>query len=195
MEPGHAGELAIAGDDPEIWRYLPYGPCRTPESMAELIDELLKRQRAGTDLAFSVRLQRTRELIGMTRFLSIERGSDSAEIGGTWYSAKWRRTPVNTESKRLLLAHAFDVEGAHRVQLRTDLRNDRSQRAIERLGAVREGVIREHRRMPDGYWRSSVQYSILVEEWPRVRERLDGFLARPWEPPSRDRGTGPSASR
>ncbi len=180
LEPAHAPELARAGQDPAIWRYLPYGPRTDLDGMGQLIALLLRRQDAGTDLAFATQLRADGALIGMTRFLGIDREDEDVEIGGTWVAPAYSRTPVNTESKRLLLGHAFDVEGVHRVQLKTDLRNDRSQRAIERLGATREGVLREHFRLPSGYQRSSVLYSILVDEWPSVRARLDRYLARPW---------------
>ena len=194
LAAAHAPELAAAADDPDIWTFLPYGPCRTPESMAGLIATLLSRQSAGTDLAFTVQLRSTGRLCGMTRYLSIDRVNRWVEIGGTWYAKELWRTPVNTEAKRLLLAHAFETEGVHRVQLKTDLRNDRSQRAIARLGAVREGILREHVRMPDGYARSSVVYGIVRDEWPMVRGRLDSYLRRPWGEDATGRGTTAAAS-
>ena len=98
------------------------------------------------------------------------------EIGGTWYAPEHQRTAANTEAKFLLLRHAFEVMGCIRVQLKTDLRNERSQRAIERLGAVREGVLRDHILMPDGHRRSSVYYSVLDHEWPAVKARLEKKL-------------------
>lgn len=194
LQLSHTAGLARAADDPEIWRYIHYGPCRTLETMSQLVSTLLQRQATGSDLPFTVESLPSGTPIGMTRFLGIERKDASVEVGGTWYVAGARRTPVNTESKRLLLGHAFDVEGAHRVQLRTDLRNDRSQRAIERLGATREGVLREHIRMPDGYLRSSVVYSILADEWPAVRARLDAFLQWPWTGAIPDPGRSVGAS-
>ena len=180
MKPAHAAALARAGDDPEIWRFLPYGPCRTEESMSALIALLSDRERAGTDLCFTVVERAGGTPVGMTRYLEIDRGHRRAEIGGTWYAPSARRTPINTECKRLLLSHAFEVEGANRIQFKTDLRNERSQRAIERVGARREGVLRDHMVMPDGYVRSSLVYSIVRSDWPEVRERLDRLLARPW---------------
>ena len=120
----------------------------------------------------------------MTRYLEIDRDHRRVEVGGTWYAVSHQRTPVNTECKRLLLGHAFDVEKVQRVQFKTDLRNLRSQRAIERLGAVREGVLRDHMQMPDGFTRSSVVYSIVRREWPEIRARLDALLTRSWSPSS-----------
>ncbi|MCI4340604.1 MAG: GNAT family N-acetyltransferase, partial [Thermoplasmata archaeon] len=148
-----------------------------------LVAELLEREAAGTDLCFTV-VDRTVGVVGMTRLLEIDRLHRRVEIGGTWYSRSAQRTPINTECKRLLLSYAFDDEGANRVQFKTDLRNERSQKAIERAGARREGVLRDHMVMPDGYLRSSVIYSIVASEWPGVRSRLDALLARPWPAPT-----------
>ena len=148
--------------------------------MAEFIVELLGRQQAGTDLPFAVLDRASGAAIGMTRYLEIDRENGAVEIGGTWFDPSYWRTPVNTDTKRLMFGHAFDTERAHRVQLKTDLRNERSQRAIERLGAVREGVLRDHLVNRDGHRRSSVYFSVLADEWPTVRQRLDEMLARPW---------------
>jgi RimJ/RimL family protein N-acetyltransferase len=180
LEPGHAADLAVAGQDPEVWRWLPYGYCGTRDRMDSLIAELLDRQSRGTDVVFTVTQLAHRRRIGMTRFMEIDRPNRNVEIGGTWLSSEFWRTPLNTESKRLLLGHAFEREGCVRVQLKTDIRNERSQRAIERLGAVREGIRRRHLLRADGTFRDSVYYSILDSEWPAVRTRLDDLLARPW---------------
>jgi RimJ/RimL family protein N-acetyltransferase len=180
LERDHADALALAGADPEIWRFLTVGPRLGRAAMGDLIELLLSRQADGTDLAFTVVDRSDRRAIGMTRYLEIDRGHRRVEIGGTWYSTRFQRTPINTECKRLLLAYAFDVEAVHRVQLKTDLRNLRSQKAIARLGAIREGVLRDHMVVPDGYVRSSVVFSILRSEWPDVSARLDTMLSRPW---------------
>jgi RimJ/RimL family protein N-acetyltransferase len=113
---------------------------------------------------------------GMTRYMTIDRPNRGLEIGGTWYGRRFRRTAMNTECKYLLMRHAFEVLGCIRVQLKTDLRNERSQQAIERLGAVREGVLRKNMIMPDGYHRSSVMYSVIDDEWPAVKARLEQLL-------------------
>jgi N-acetyltransferase len=196
----HGGRLTDAGRDPTTWRYLRVGPATALPAMRELIVRLLERRDQGVDLPFSVEERPSGRLVGMTRFLDIDRTNATVEIGGTWLATEAQRTPVNTEAKRLLLAHAFEVEGAHRVQLKTDLRNERSQSAIRRLGATREGILREHLVLPDGYRRSSVVFSILADEWPAVRDRLDRFLARPWPPAGRgaaptEEGTRAAASR
>jgi N-acetyltransferase len=185
LELRHAEALAPIGRMPEVWEFLSYGPFPDAEQMRAHIGALHERQALGTDLPF-VTVRRSDGLVlGMSRFLNIERENESAEIGGTWFDSRFWRGPYNTEAKRLMLGHAFETEGAHRVSIRTDLRNERSQRAIERIGGRREGVLREERVVRDGYRRSTVVYSILAEEWPEVRDRLDGWIARPWaEPPA-----------
>lgn len=172
----HVSDLTVAGADPDIWRYMPYPTVRNEGDMRAQIEDLLARQARTTDLPFAVWHLAEGRAIGMTRYLDIQVPNQSLEIGGTWYTPGFQRTAVNTECKWLLMTHAFETLGCLRVQIKTDLRNERSQRAIERLGAVREGVLREHMRMPDGYQRSSVYYSVLAEEWPTVRDRLRGWL-------------------
>mgnify|MGYP000851211519 CR=1 FL=1 len=175
----HAEDLAVAGAYPDIWRYMPYPVVNSEADMRAQIEDLLSRQARGTDLPFAVRHLADGRAIGMSRYLDIQVVNQMLEIGGTWYTPTLQRTAVNTECKWLLMTHAFETLGCVRVQIKTDLRNERSQRAIERLGAVREGVLRNHMRMPDGYQRSSVYYSVLAEEWPTVRERLRGWLDAP----------------
>ncbi len=175
----HVADLAVAGAYPDIWRYMPYPVVRNEADMRAQIEDLLSRQARGTDLPFAVRNLADGRAIGMSRYLDIQIANQMLEIGGTWYTPALQRTAVNTECKWLLMTHAFETLGCLRVQIKTDLRNERSQRAIERLGAVREGVLRDHMRMPDGYQRSSVYYSVLAEEWPSVRDRLRGWLDTP----------------
>ncbi len=183
LEWAHADALRLPAGRPEVTEFLRTGPMRSRADVEALVRTLLAAQRAGTDLPFTTCLLPARRPIGMTRFLRIDPGNDSVEIGGTWIDPALWRTPVNTEAKLLMLRHAFDVERVHRVQLQTDARNERSQRAIARLGATREGVLREDVVLPDGYRRSSVYFSILASEWPSVRPRLESFLARDWSPP------------
>jgi N-acetyltransferase len=183
LERSHAAETWRPASNPEVTRYLRSGPVRSVAEMERSIDDLLAGQRQGTDLPFTTRLRATGRAVGMTRFLRIDRPNDWVEIGGTWIDSRYWRTPVNTEAKLLMLRHAFDVEKAHRVQLQTDLRNERSQTAIARLGAQREGVFRDDVVMPDGYRRSSVIFSILAPEWPDVERRLTAFLRPDWTAP------------
>jgi N-acetyltransferase len=127
---------------------------------------------------FAQRLAATEELVGTTSFYEIDPGRSSVAIGSTWLARPYWGTGLNTESKLLMLRHAFETLGAERVVWHTDIRNLRSQAAIERLGATREGVLRHHRRRPDGRLRDTVQYSMVRPEWPAMRERLLAALAR-----------------
>lgn len=184
LDPAHAPALRVAANDPEIRRYLLDGPGTTREDLDAVIALLLGRQKLGTDLPFTTVRASDGVPVGMSRFLHIDRPNDAVEIGGTWLDSRYWRTPFNTESKYLLLRHAFDREGVHRVCLQSDVRNVRSRRAILRLGAVEEAVLREDRLLPDGGYRSSVFFSILQPEWPAVRRRLEEALSRPWSPPN-----------
>ena len=123
-------------------------------------------------LPFAQRLTEGGELVGTTSFYEVDEARRSLAIGHTWLAQRCWRTGLNTESKLLMLGHAFDVLGAERVVWHTDIRNLRSQAAIERLGATREGVLRHHRRRPDGSLRDTVQYAMVAPEWPAARERL-----------------------
>ncbi len=172
----HVPALALAGRDPGIWQFMPYGPVDTEDKMRDLVHFWLRQQAKGTDLPFTVFHLADSCAVGMTRYLDIRPADRTLEVGGTWYTPAYQHTAVNTECKYLLLCHAFETLGCIRVQLKTDLRNERSQRAIERLGAVREGVLRNHMILPDGTVRSSVYYSILAAEWPAVKSRLEGLL-------------------
>ncbi len=172
----HVPGLALAGRDPLIWTFMRYGMVDTEEKMRDLVHYLLRQQARGTDLPFTVFHIADGCAVGMTRYMDIHPDDRAVEIGGTWYAPAYQRTAVNTECKYLLLRHAFEILGCIRVQLKTDLRNERSQRAIERLGAVRVGVLRDHMILPDGTVRSSVYYSILAVEWPGAKARLEGFL-------------------
>ncbi len=168
----HLDDLNQAGSGTEIWKYMPYGDLGAPGKMQEFIAELLKKQAAGTDLPFCVIYRETGKAIGMSRYLDIQPANRALEIGGTWYSTEFQRTRVNTECKLLLLQHAFEVLGYNRVQFKSDVRNERSRRAIERIGAQFEGILRDHLIMPDGTVRSSAYYSILACEWPDVKTKL-----------------------
>ncbi len=174
----HAEPLFRAAQDGDIWRYMPQNLSSSVERMERWIEDALAAQSVGTDLPFTIVSSSSDGVVGSTRYLNISRRDRGLEIGWTWLGAEARRTAVNTECKYLLLRHAFDSLGAIRVQLKTDSRNERSQRAIERLGAVREGVLRKQMIMEDGYQRDTVMYSILDTEWPLVRERLEVLMRR-----------------
>jgi len=181
LERGHAEQLAEAGRDPEVWRYLRIGPGHppTPTEMEEFIDQLLEMQVAGELLPFSVVLLPERSLVGIIRFLDIDRPNRKVELG-TWLDSRYWNSPLNTEAKFLTLRYAFEDEGVHRVQLKTDARNTRSQRAIVRLGAVPEGALREAHLVHGDFFRTSLYYSILASEWPGVKRRLEERLTFPW---------------
>ena len=172
LSRSHVPELTNAGQDENIWKHMVYGTIQTQSQMLELVEELIRRQEKGTDLPFAVIHLPTSQAIGMTRFMDIRPQDRALEIGGTWYAPSYQRTAVNTESKLLLLTHAFEVVGCIRVQFKTDSRNVQSQQALERIGAVREGVLRSHMVLSDGYIRDSVYYSIIASEWPQVKANL-----------------------
>lgn len=178
MTQEHIPGLAEIGVGQPFWDFMLYGNINTVDDMRSWVLDILSRARRGTDLPFvAIHLQSGR-VAGATRYLNIVPNDRGLEIGGTWYGPEFQRTVVNTECKYLLLRHAFETLGCIRVQLKTDLRNERSQRAIERIGAVREGVLRNHMILPDGRIRNSVFYSILDTEWPEVKKKLEEMLAR-----------------
>jgi RimJ/RimL family protein N-acetyltransferase len=174
----HAPDLFQVAQDEEIWRFMPAPTPRRVEDVRAWIDNALARQARGEMLPFAVIDVASGRAIGSTRYLDISPHDRHVEVGWTWYGRDYWRTAVNTECKYLLFRHAFEALGSIRVALKTDLRNERSQRAIERLGAVREGVLRRVVIMHDGYQRSSVYYSVLDDEWGNVKARLEGWLAQ-----------------
>ena len=176
LQEAHVPELATVGLEDEIWRYMRYGLVRSEADLRAWVQELLHLQQLGGDLPFAVIFNQTSRAIGVTRYLNIHHQDRNVEIGGTWYGLAYQRTAVNTECKYLLLQQAFEVWGCVRVQFKADLRNERSQHAIERLGAVKEGILRKHMLLPDGFVRDSVVYSILDDEWPAVKQRLEEKL-------------------
>ena len=178
LSAAHIPGLAEVGHDPAIWRYLLYGEVTTPEKMAAWVGSLLEKKAHGTDQPFVVIHLASGRVAGATRYMEIRPEHRGLEIGGTWYGLEFQRTVVNTEAKYLLLRHAFETLGCIRVQLRTDLRNERSQKAIERIGAVREGVLRNHVILADGRYRHSVFFSVIESEWPAVKTHLEELLVR-----------------
>ena len=175
LEERHAVDLYRAGRDEAIWRYMPT-QVETLGDIQRFVREAMEERESGRALPFATFDRTLGRIVGSTRFMEIDARHRNLEIGWTWLSPEVWRTPVNTESKYLLLRHAFEAMDMIRVMFKTDARNVRSQRAIERLGAVKEGVFRHHRIMPDGYLRDSVFYSILAGEWPEVKRRLEAIL-------------------
>ena len=172
MSLEHAAGLARVGLDEEIWKYMRYGRICNEGEMYAWVEDLLLKQAQGQDLPFTVFALDIDQPIGATRYLDYQPENRAVEIGGTWYARAYQGTLVNTECKFLLLRHAFEKLRFVRVQFKTDERNMRSQHAIERMGAVREGILRDHMILPDGTLRSSIYYSILASEWLAVKERL-----------------------
>jgi RimJ/RimL family protein N-acetyltransferase len=178
MTEEHTSALAEIGVGQTFWDFMLYGNINTIDDMRNWVRDILSRAEKGTDLPFVAVHLGSGRVAGATRYLNIMPNDRGLEIGGTWYGPEFQRTVVNTESKYLLLRHAFETLGCIRVQLKTDLRNERSQKAIERIGAVKEGVLRNHMILPDGRYRHSVFYSILDTEWQEVKKRLEEMLKR-----------------
>jgi RimJ/RimL family protein N-acetyltransferase len=181
MTKAHIPGLAEIGVGQDFWDFMLYGKMETEEDMANWVRDILSRAEKGADLPFAVIHLASGRVAGATRYLNIVPHDRGLEIGGTWYGLEFQRTAANTECKYLLLKYAFETLNCIRVQFKTDLRNERSQRAIERIGAKREGVLRNHMILPDGRYRDSVFYSILDTEWPWVKKKLagsDGFCGQ-----------------
>ena len=178
MTEAHVPGLAQIGVGQTFWDFMLYGNINTEADMANWVQDILSRAEKGTDLPFVAIQLASGRLAGATRYLNIMPKDKGLEIGGTWYGPEFQRTAVNTECKYLLLQHAFETLECIRVQLKTDQRNERSQKAIERIGAVKEGVLRNHMILPDGRYRHSVFYSILDSEWPQVKQHLEQMLNR-----------------
>lgn len=176
LEPlalAHADELFQVAQEEEIWRYMPAPTPTKVDDVRAWMQDALDGQARGLFLPFTIIDRATNKAIGSTRYLDISPNDRHVEIGWTWLGKNFWRTPINTECKYLLLQHAFETLGCIRVSLKTDLRNERSQRAIERIGAVREGVWRRVVIMYNGYQRSSVFYSVLDDEWANVKKQLE----------------------
>lgn len=174
----HAPDLYVAGQDTRIWRYMSATPGVSLVAMEQWIEIAQQAQAAGHELPFAILSRETGQAVGSTRYLNIVPKDRGLEIGWTWLTPAVQRTGINTECKYLLLRHAFETLGAIRVQLKTDSRNEQSQRAIERIGGVKEGILRNHVIMPDGYLRHSVYYSVIDSEWPSVKGRLEQMMQR-----------------
>ncbi len=172
----HLDGLWEAAQPDEIWTYMAT-KVRSKQEMEQMIKAALITRENGTEYTFTV-VENENHVIGSTRYLDISPRHKSAEIGSTWYHPDVWRTKVNTECKFLLLRHAFETWNLARVQLKTDSRNERSQQAIARIGAVKEGILRKDRIISDGYARDTVFFSILCDEWEDVSTHLKIKLQR-----------------
>jgi RimJ/RimL family protein N-acetyltransferase len=177
LSPAHEESLIAAVEDGELWNSsVTIVPSRA--TMAAYIATALQAQATGRELPFLIVRKASAQVVGTTRFYDIEPADRRVEIGYTWLAASAQRTEVNTESKLLLLTHAFEVWRCIRVALITDVLNQQSQSAILRLGAKREGVLRNHMVMPGGRYRDSVSFSIIEAEWPEVKAGLEARLGK-----------------
>ncbi|WP_159996939.1 GNAT family N-acetyltransferase [Roseomonas sp. 18066] len=178
LETAHHDALCDAARDGELWR-LWYTSVPEPEAMAAEIARRLALQAAGAMLPFTVIDRRSGRVVGQTTYMNIELAGPRLEIGSTWYARATHRSGLNTEAKLLLLGYAFEALDCLAVELRTHFMNHQSRRAIERLGARLDGVLRNHQRAKDGTLRDSCVYSIIAGEWPAVRSHLTWQLEKP----------------
>ena len=173
----HLAGLVEAVRDGKLWQ-LWYTSIPAPERMATEIERRLGLQASGSMLPFTV-FDAAGRIVGMTTYMNIDAVNRRVEIGSTWYASSAQRTPLNSECKRLLLGHAFDALGCIAVEFRTHRLNTQSRRAIERLGAQLDGILRNHSRAADGTLRDTAVYSITAAEWPAVKSHLAWQLAKP----------------
>jgi RimJ/RimL family protein N-acetyltransferase len=174
----HTEDLFAVSQYPEIWELLIATPIQSLGEMCAWIQKAEQQTAVRTQIWFATIRRGDNHAVGVTSYLNISPLDRGLEIGGTWLTPEVWRTAINTECKYLLLRHAFESLGCIRVQLKTDERNMRSQHAIERLGAVKEGILRKYQVTHSGYQRNTVMYSIIDTEWPAVKSRLEGFLNR-----------------
>lgn len=180
LEPlslSHLPRLCEAAFDEEIWRFTT-SVIEKPEDLREYIETALKWQEEGTALPFATVDKASGRAVGSTRFAAIDRVNRHMEIGWTWIARDYQRTYVNTEAKYLMLRHAFETLSCLRVEFKTDSLNEKSRRALSRIGAKEEGTFRNHMIMPGGRIRHSVYYSIIDSEWPQAKAALEEKLAR-----------------
>jgi N-acetyltransferase len=173
----HVDALSAVGLEPSLWTWIP-DAVTTRDEMQAYVEKALAERAAGRALPFATIERAGGQVVGSTRFAAIEVAHRRVEIGWTWIGTPWQRSYVNTEAKLLMLAHAFDVWGCLRVELKTDRLNAKSRAAIARIGGTEEGIFRQHMITASGRVRDTVYFSILETEWPTVRARLLARLAR-----------------
>lgn len=179
MTPEHVPALWRAGSDPELWRWT-ISQVHSEDDMRRYVAAALLAQEQGTALPFVTTEAASGEVVGSTRYGNADAYHRRVEIGWTWIARPWQRTAVNTEAKFLMLRHAFETLGCIRVELKTDALNQRSRRAIQRIGGREEGILRKHMLTDHGRVRDTVYFSIVDDEWPQARARLEEMLARPY---------------
>ena len=171
----HVDALASVGLEPSLWS-LTLTEVASVADMHEYVRAALAQEAGGAAMPFAIIDRASNRVVGSTRYLNVEIAHARLEIGSTWVAGPWQRTAINTEAKRLLLAYAFETLEAARVEFKTDVLNVRSRQALARIGAVEEGVLRQHMITSSGRTRDSVYFSILKSEWSAVRTRLDAML-------------------
>jgi N-acetyltransferase len=171
----HAAGLLEIGLDPELWRWT-VSKIESSEELRRYVGRALQDRAEGRALPFATVERASGRIVGSTRFMAIAAAHRRVEIGSTWIARPWQRTAINTEAKYLMLRHAFETWGCLRVEFKADVRNERSRRALLRLGCVEEGTYRKHLITERGTVRDSVYYSVVDDEWPAVKARLEGLL-------------------
>jgi RimJ/RimL family protein N-acetyltransferase len=168
----HLGGLQSAAAVPDIWDYIPFA-LSDPAMMELFVTHVTSLPAKGEGQAYAIRSTKTNEIIGGTGYWHIDQQNNKLEIGGSWITPQSQRSSVNTEAKYLLLTNAFEALGCNRVAFSIDIRNTKSLKAIERIGATREGVLRSDMQMQDGYLRDSAIYSIIKREWPSIKLHIE----------------------
>jgi N-acetyltransferase len=179
LEPlthSHHAALCEVGLDSDLWELIPYR-VTTPQEMTAYIDRALKDQAGGVSLPFATIDRASGKTIGSTRYMNVEPAHRRVEIGATWIAGPWQRTAINTEAKYQMLRYAFETLGCIRVEFKTDVLNRRSRNAIQRIGAMEEGIFRRHIVTWSGRVRDSVYFSVVDREWPRVKAALEARLS------------------
>src|SRR3954469_2444275 len=177
LSAAHVAGLVDVGLDAEIWRWMPVA-ITTSGEMRALVEQALADAADGSQVPFATIDRSEDRVVGSTRYMNIDGPNRRLEIGFTWISPRWQRSAINTEAKLLMMRHAFDSLGALRVEFKTDSLNEGSRAALLGIGATEEGTLRNHMVTYTGRRRHSVYYSVIEEEWPRVRQHLEGRLGR-----------------
>jgi RimJ/RimL family protein N-acetyltransferase len=179
IEESHLDQLSLWSAEEDIWRYMTFAHLASREELQTWIGTAMDANERGTEMNFAIIDEASQSAIGTTSFYRVVPEHKRLELGKTWLGAPYRRTHINTAAKYLLLNHAFETLLANRIELNTDARNLRSQRAMERLGAVRDGVLRSHTIMRDGFVRDTMNYSFTISDWPATKNRLRNLLETP----------------
>jgi len=179
INASHLDQLSVWSAEEEIWRYMTFAHLALRSELEAWIGIAMDANERGTELNFAIIDEASQSAVGATSFYRVTPEHRRLEVGKTWLGAPYRRTHINTAAKYLLLNHAFETLLANRVELNTDARNLRSQRAMQRLGAVRDGVLRCHTVMRDGFVRDTVNYSFTMRDWPATKIRLQRLLRNP----------------